>query len=216
MGIKQVYRKKGMKYTKSYNAIDIISGRAIGVFYGGQATDTNFLSTAAMPSNEPIVSLDTRALTTSYVRTVEIDFDAEFQVPTTIDGRAYILVTGGLSSAVVGTKYLYIKARIRKKPAGAEIEIIDNDSDVLITTSADGTPHSERFCIDVDIPKTSFKIGESLRLTIEVWAKASAAIAVSSSFAHDPSNRNDPLTPKTIEDTDDTTLIGYLPFIVEL
>jgi hypothetical protein len=73
-------------------------------------------------------------------------------------------------------------------------------------------------CIDLDIPKTTFKKGETLRLTVEQWGMVSDGAATAKFFfGHDPRGRatTTPESPITFG-TDVSTSNFFVPVRIDL
>jgi hypothetical protein len=106
---------------------------------------------------------------TTLTKGVDIDFDlSPFNTPKTINGTTYFLGAWGLgdtSSAVKTSGQLVVK--IKKWDGTTETEIAKASGAFLYINSSFYTSLQEVF--KIPIPKTTFKIGDVLRVTGECW-----------------------------------------------
>ncbi len=204
--------RKSPEFIKSFDAIDIVTGRAIGIFDGGKATTLYLMSTTEFDS-DTITTIDSRT-PSGTVKTLDVDFDTEFQISATVEGTAILNITAGYNTNQGNNKTLYIIARI-KKVSGATTTLVSKQSNNFILNIGTEVPNSNRFAIELDIPKTPFKRGDKLRLTIELYITMADEGVIRTGIAHDAANRNDdPANPinQVIEDTDKKELKLQVPF----
>lgn len=106
----------------------------------------------------------------SHNKDIDVDFDiTPYNNPRTLRGQAQVRVSLYLTSGG-GNYETYVVARIRKWNGATETEIASVQS---VTESWNST-RSQGWTLPIDIPQTTFKYGEQLRLTIEVWTMVSA------------------------------------------
>lgn len=198
--------------TYSYN--DIAAGTGIQVFYVAEATDINILSTSAVYSNEIVNDVHIDGLLVA-TKKIDADYDVVFSTPRTIKGMSYVSVPVGIRAVTAGkVSGVYIIAKVRKVSGGTESEIANNQSDTyeVTGTKTDG----KSLLIDIDIPITTFKAGDSLRLTLELWAINDAATDAYAGIGTDPQDRNDNHTDIIIPDTVTTKCEFYCPFKLDI
>ena len=125
---------------------------------------------------------------TAYTKGIDVDFDStEFQLPRIIKGKAYFSFYGGTRrTGGAGTALWYFVIRVRKWDGASETEIA-NVQTAPYTWVVDQVLE---YSLDLDIPQTSFKRGEQLRITIEGWSKNSggAGFGLNPAISGDPSN----------------------------
>lgn len=123
-----------------------------------------------------------------YQKVTDIDFDTtEFQIPRTLEGTAILRLGGQFNeshdAANGGWQYFIVK--IRKWNGAAETEIASIQSSTKAWTD-DG---EFGFNLAVEIPRTTIKKGEQIRVTIECWLiVASIGTAVNIALGHAPSD----------------------------
>lgn len=200
----------------SYSYTDIASGRGYVIFYAGECADGNILHTAPFYSSDVVQVVDDEPTRAAYTKVLDVDYDARFDRPRTIEGMGIVNCTVGIDPATNQNIYLYYTAKVRKWDGATETEIATNDSPVFnITTD---TTASKVLCTEIDIPLEVFKSGESLRLTIELYLK-NAGSASDVGFGQDPKDRDDDAEQSAlqiIEDTDTTTLTFHCPFVIDI
>ena len=224
MTVPLFYRNPRGKAIVSYDFIDIASGKAYKAFYPMNANEAGSATKLLSPS---IIDSQFTSLTkTNFAEDVftlqqDHDYDIVFDVPKTIDGQSFIEITGAMTrfgtGAVTITSYFIIKIR---KDDGSETDLVTIQGQDW-AESVDTTWENKHFTFSLDIPKTDFAIGDTLRLTIEQWAKTGdAAKHGSVSYGVDPSNRNDdffdPADEKAILDNFDTQIRFFVPFKIDV
>jgi len=122
----------------------------------------------------------------------------EFDLPRIIEGTAILNITEGIvfSAAAAGGVAESTITTALKKISGGATTVLRSASASLLTINpviADMLRDQKTHCILLkDIPKTKFKGGDKLRLSIEQWFKNSdGGNAGYVGFAHDPKNRLD-------------------------
>ena len=156
----------------------------------------------------------TETITETDTKEIDVDFDlSEFESPKTIKGTAIVSIPMNINQDQVGeTTYGYVVARIRKWDGTTETEIASGTSNR--ETVSENADTSFVKTLKIDVPITSFKVGETLRLTIEAWANSSVGGTGTISIGHDPQNRDGTwIIPSTDQVT--TNLNFYCPFRLE-
>lgn len=157
----------------------------------------------------------TETITETDTKEIDIDFDlSEFESPKTIKGIAIVSVPMNLSQNVnEKVTYGHIIARIRKWDGTTETEIASGSSNIE-NVFIGASVFSYVKTLKIDVPITSFKVGETLRLTIEGWAHSTAGGTGTITIGHDPQNRDGTwIIPSTDQVT--TNLNFYCPFRLE-
>jgi len=200
----------------SYDYTDIASGTGYVIFYGGNLSDGTSASGSYVLSDNVFYSENknthTVLNTTSWANAMDITFESSiFNLPRIIEGKALINATlghGATGGAIPLTRLS--GTRIIKYDGTTETVLATVTSDITTGGAALG---AHIFSMEVDIPQTLFKAGDTLRLNTNVWVKLDAGAGVTWTIAHDPADRND---STYIPDADPTTLTFHVPFKVDL
>lgn len=106
----------------------------------------------------------------------------------------------------------YTVVKLRKLSNGVETELGSGQSNIISVNQASTTySRSPTHNIKFSIPETLFAVGDKIRVTIEVWGKATGSSG-NAYLGHDPKNR----TTTILNATDSTQLIAILPVKVDL
>ena len=202
MVLKTIFSETGTNNIVSYPAVDVIEGVSFVKFYGGGLADSGgikyklsrdvfFCSTTTTSINQKF----TRVITNnegSFTKKADLDFDSsDLNIPTILYGA--MLVNVPVSNRGTGTSdtSAYLVATLRKVAVGgAESDIATATSCTLNSATdvyglAGGNPNTY-FSFNVDVPKTSFRVGEKMRITIELWTKYNSGTNSSWTIAHNP------------------------------
>jgi hypothetical protein len=200
----------------SYDYQDVADGTGIVSFYGSKvvynAVTDYILTSDVIFSSE--VKLDYTGIGggASFALAIDYDFDVMFNVPKRVKGIARINDGWGVAtdSATPSTLEAYIIFKLRKWDGSTETEIANITTETL--SIGDDESSYKVLNLPVEIATlVNFKIGETLRLTVEVWVKGSGAGNHHTFLGYDPKDR--------IEDTEvlDTTQLKLnIPFILDL
>ena len=192
MPLNQIYRKDP-PYIISYNYIDIASRTGVIVFYGSD-TDDNGTVTYQLATNA-IYSANvlTQIQGVSGVEMIgDLDFDIIFNFPKRIKGKVIAnipVIMGNENTANKGgSGYAVLKVR-HVTSGGSESEIASNTKSAVISVGSLDTVQAV-LNVEVDVATIKqFKKGETLRLTVEVWAATQQANGLQAALMHDPKNR---------------------------
>jgi len=186
MTIPIIYRKAGPS-TSNYNFYDVMSGTGYVEFIGGMAGATYILSNAEYYSEWLTTTGDLTGHAAS-TKVIDVDFDVLINKATTLQGIGILNIPYLVTADGAVTVNAYVKAKIRKVPSGgAEAEIATSSSSRSITDDAGGTTYAIGGC-SVVIPSTTFKPGDTLRVTIEGYGDTTAGNSFMR-IAHDPKDR---------------------------
>jgi hypothetical protein len=202
------YRKVGETAVASYDSFDILSGTSYVTLYCGRGTSINFLMNSATASED----IYTKAGITvaDYTKIVDYDFDSLINKQITVQGKAYasipimILTDNGTSA--------YVVVKIRKWDGASETEIVSQQG-TTFSTGATGY-FWYRATIPLTVPLTIFRKGETMRVTVELWATTNAGhFAGFGYLGHDPMARGDAVWTST---TVSTQAIVKMPVKIDL
>lgn len=169
----------------NYDFVDIASGTGYINFYAGKTVDKNLLSNNVFYSD---TVFSTTTYTTDPTLIYDVDFDVVLNRPLDVRGLGIVNVSIGLTNNT-GTPSVtggYIVATLRKY-SGSESDIVTNTSRA-VSVNTTTLPYYEMLAIDLDIPLTHFKPGDTLRLTIQMYGTGTGGTKTAG-FGHDPANR---------------------------
>jgi len=212
--------------TANYSYVDVTNGQGYITFYCATAFDENADEQDVLtvnPSDSVTKSTSATSTGQTYSKKVDKDFDIEIQKSMTLKGIALAEFTAVVSandnSSGTGA---YAVIKLRKYDGSTETDITSGKTDVHKSAS-DGVI---RFLLRMDIDSnTSYKKGDILRVTLEVWAKeAVGGYWVTWETYHDPSSRTvfaKNYEGPSAEDTayqypERTDMKVHLPFKIEI
>lgn len=178
----------------TFNFEDIVSGTGIILLYAGTTVDKNVLSNFVFYSNKVAEAAVATGATSTYTKKFDVDFDVTINKTLELQGTAIVTVPIKVTNVAGGgaSSSAYAVAILKKE----DVTIVTNTgvtSGVVLATATDrgwgveiayGSP-----TIDLVIPAgTTFKVGDTLRLTVEIWAKGTSTDGTVT-FAHDPQDR---------------------------
>lgn len=221
MPLPEVYARENENVLSSFDYFDIADGTGVEKFWLFASELTGGIDYHL--NSEIVYSslIDTQAVIPigASAKLIDLDFDlTAFNLPRAIRGTAIFQITLKVDSST-GTAVTsgFIIARIRK---GDDTEIASAQSQTI--APANNTNEWAILNIPIVIPKTGFKKGETLRLTIEAWGAATNA-AGTIFIGHDPRNRDseDVADPEGIRPSvDNPVSINsshiFMPFAIDL
>ena len=154
----------------NYNFVDIASGTGYINFYAGNTSDLKLLTNNKFYSNA-IYEIATGA-SLNYVLVLDHDFDVLLNRP--LDLKGFVIVNIPLvlySQGVAARVDLYATVILRKWDGANETDIVSNDSIEYEIINVARAPFYYMSAIDLNIPLTHFKKGETLRLRINIYNK---------------------------------------------
>jgi len=206
----------------SYSYTDVAEGTGIITFYGAshqeESTEAYFLTQNEVYSNS--VNTTIAIAETSFTKVIDHDYDLVFNLPKRIKGKARcnITIAGGDSNSANTSGEVYAIIKIRHYDGSTETEVASGQSETLAFESSANT--SKTMCVEIDVSTARhYKKGETLRITVEIWAKKTAANSTWVGYGHDPKDRNvDVVVDYGSLPEDDYTkqLLFYIPFILDL
>ena len=191
-GVPVTFRDQRERQLVNYSFINFASGSGVVKFFLGQTANGNRLSENAFYSNQLFI-MSSVSTSGSFVKVLDEDFDTEFLRPVTIDGTGVIDLGMGMKNDETNDDMrIYAIVKIRKWDGSTETDLATfSGSSNPIIWNAD-TLQTQRFAshsLSGDIPKTSFKIGESLRVTTEIWVMSNGTADIQIALGVDPKNR---------------------------
>lgn len=180
-----VYRTGGDAVI-NYDFADVVSGTGFITLYP-HAADEGTTPTITYQAVRQTVKADpgyTRGTTTSssFVKVVDVDFDFVLDKPLTLSGKCLVEVPSAGNSN--GTCHRYVNAIIRKWDGSTETDVAESRGRQL--ESGSGWSYSSNQLV-IEVPETHFKTGDSIRITLEGWArKFASATTVDMEISHNP------------------------------
>ncbi|KKK68692.1 hypothetical protein LCGC14_2941500 [marine sediment metagenome] len=216
MGVPQVYRKTPEKAIVTFDFTQLATNRAV-ILLSGFVSETSGGLNYHLTSDETVYSslIETTLVGTGPVTNLDFDLP-EFNAPITINGDAIVSFTarGGAESGTTSNTSAVVT--IRKWDGSTETDLVAVTTPTIAATSS--TSINELFTIPLTIPKTPFKKGETLRLTIVLTTtRTSGGNNVSQSLGHDPRNRDGTIIVPSTDDPDTITKLNfYAPFEIDI
>ncbi len=155
-------------------------------------------------------SVDTKV---SSPTNIDIDFDlTTFNLPRTIEGTATLQIGHAAEASGGGNEVgSTITARIRKWDGTTETEIANSVSEEI---SSSAVIINRIHNMPIVIPRTHFKIGETLRLSLDVTSRIIGGGGGVVGIGHDPQNRDGIfITPSTQANITATFIL--MPFRID-
>lgn len=209
MPLPVIYRGGGNPNTL-YSFQDIANGTGIITFYGAvDQSGAGILATTTIYS----AKIETLAniTTANFVKEIDVDFDVVMNVPTTLKGTMTASIPMFPYSG--STAEAYITVKLRKVSGGIETEVANATS---VTLAYNATYDGEKMTtVRFDVPITNYKKGDSIRVTLEVYAKAGAG-APYVVIAHDPKGRIGTTGSQKFSAGENTIMTVNIPVRIDL
>jgi hypothetical protein len=200
----QVYQSQSSAIA-SYNYSDLAENTGVKMFYLAVADDGVGIITQNQVYSDYIEQAGAGSSAT-YEKILDNDYDlSAFNAPQMIRGTALF------TYSYYGTpeSYVYTKILIRKWDGTTETEIANGTS-----VERHHSPHIE--LLKIAIPLTVFKVGEQLRITVELYLKTAAG-PDQAGYGTDPMNRDGTyVVPSTDVPTSTSTFKCWIPFNLDL
>ena len=164
----------------NYDFVDIASGTGYVNFYAGNTVDLKILSNFTYYSKDvQLQGTSTHGAGDELI--LDTDYDCVINRPLNLKGLGVVNVPvySGYSSNVV-----YVIVILRKWNGVTETDIVTNTSSTF-----SGAALFSMLSVDLDIPLTHFKIGETLRLTIQYHCTNTTGSNFTVGYGQDPKGR---------------------------
>ena len=199
----------------SFDFVDIAEGTGIVLFSGFSGEISSGLGYHLTADEAVYSSTKETSGSDATAPAVDLDFDlSPFNRNRTIRGKALVSFTLVCAPGVNNMTGL-ATVFIRKWDGSTETEIA---SVITPTITANATTVKELMTVPIIIPKTDFKRGETLRLSIvAVGTRTGGATDVSIIYGHDPRNRDGGTIIPSTDDPDTITKLNfYAPFEIDI
>ena len=209
MAIPQVYKTAAEGAIASYNYTDIAEGTGIVTFYAARTQDSvashSILTQNVVYSDIASTAVINNVGSDTWGKKIDWDFDlSPFNMPQTIGGKANISVSWQVTTPTSGTAEGYLLFLIKKNDSFIASVATITRGNTPVTTYEEKTS-----LLEVTVPKTHFKKGDVLRVTMEGWARSGAVSDGMLTVLHDPKAR-------TINTFDTSVLQVNMPFDLDL
>ena len=223
------YPEPPAKAIASFNFIDIAEGTGNVIFFCyahqeqttvGYSLSTQVLFSEGAALSPPDGNGFTEAIGTSasFQKEIDIDFDLAFNLPQRIKGKLKSFFTWGCTDTTDSLQRgeAYVILRVRKWDGSTETEIANAQSKTLVIDANEGKYATTNMEIDLT-SVNHFKKGESLRITIEVWFKKTAANNRQVRFYHDPQGNTILAADESDSGFTNSTIFQvHVPFLIDL
>ena len=210
-----VFRRGTERVIATYDQVDIAAGTGVTTFFGGWTVDKTLLSNVQFYSADVLHEANAFAAG-AYGTVFDHDYDVEFRLPRTIVGTAIINIPIGLHTTVDATIYIRATASASKWDGTTETPIISNVGTEHTITRPGVTNGRWVDAIDLVIPETNFKAGESLRISILIEAYGITHALAYAFYGHDPLDRSADEDDTTTFSTFPSTMTVDVPFKIDL
>jgi|TARA_Y100000296_G_C5128766_1_gene234323 hypothetical protein len=178
------------KETLSVNFTDFATGKGIVDFFFGTVAGSNRLSETAWYS-DLIFKPGTVSVSATANQSLDEDFDVDFIKSVTIEGDAIATICWAIrNDEVYNSPEVYPIVKIRKWDGSTETDIVSvTGTSKFPRMDSISTLATDIFSLKLTIPKTNFKKGESLRVSVELWQKSNGTSDMETIFLCDPMGR---------------------------
>lgn len=215
MAVPQTYVKPAPSGIPTYDFSDVVTKTGHVTFYGVADTAGDYyLTPVTIESDEEYWETSSSASGGGEIKHNEVDFDVEFKTIQHVNGKLFVAVSyeadGGNG---VDSVTHYLKVRIYHYDGSTETEIGTQQTTTTISRSSQANVTYQRELVVFDISRTTFRIGEILRLNIESWGNIGTNCSIA--FYHDGKNRD--ITGTTLlGEAVPTDLKVLVPFEIEV
>jgi hypothetical protein len=168
----EVYRKSGQELV-NYDFSDVANGVGFILLYGSATTDSvgvDYVLNRSVTTSRPLYVYPRAGWSTPTA--IDEDFDITVTKDMIIQGIATINIKFGQIGAGSGAAINeYVVCKLRKYSGTTETEVASVQTETGSFTGA-GTIRTQ---LQMDVPKTHYKVGDILRLTVIVTVSSSLA-----------------------------------------
>lgn len=196
----------------SFSFTDLITSRGILTFFAGKTADRTLLSSFVFYSNE--TGQQTPGGDNG---TLDVDFDALLEKQLVFEGRA-IVVVPLVHANNVGAGNQQVDTTLTVQLKKENVVIVSENATAAVLVG-DNNQSGKVWVVDFVIPQTTFKKGDTLRITILTTAPGAANKEII--LAHDPKDREMSginsigVTPANINQPDTRVLQALLPVRID-
>ena len=171
----------------NYDFVDIASGTGYVNFYLGKTVNSYLLSNFSYYSHNVIYTQSSNAVNGASAKILDLDFDIVLNRPLDLKGQAIVNLPFYMTASAAVFEFTGWTARVRKWDGVTETEVA---SGATSNYSIGASSTYWMTAIDITIPLTHFKKGETLRLTLEAWGYTTGGGTTGYvRLGHDPKSR---------------------------
>lgn len=168
---------------------DFATGKGIVDFFFGTVGGANRLSETAWYS-DLIFKPGTVSTSGTSNQSLDEDFDVDFNKSVTIEGDALATICYAMDNDEAGGGFeVFPIIKIRKWDGSTETDIVSVTGVTKTFDMGANVNLAGISSVILKIPKTTFKKGESLRVTVELWQKSNGTSDLETVFLCDPKGR---------------------------
>ena len=211
-GIPQAFPETGGSAVASYDSTDLAegAGRVAYNLAGTQVSGsvlTKFLTRSSLYSSSSEVS----GAVSSSGQQSDLDFDITYLLPQNLSGTCYVNIPHFCAAGgIAGTDTGYLIVRLRHYDGTTETTLASNISPTISST-AGVSASSQIVCVPL-IGTQHFKVGDSLRLTVEAWQDHGSGAAGIFAYGIDPANRSTAYLNSIANNPGSSKSTVYVPF----
>ncbi len=178
----------------NFDEVDARSGTGFVEYFMG-TTFQNTTSGAILSNQEfysnSISTIKVLGASTTPALCSTTDFEILFNKPQTVRGTALLNIPVGIQEQNDSVYFSIIHATIQRIDAASGVNNVAEASGAIFVKSAGGvgTYGYGLQAIEIPLPQTQYKSGETLRLNLEQWGYAAGAATANFFIGHDPKNR---------------------------
>lgn len=224
MPLTNYYVNAGEGAVATYDYFDFAARTGYKKFYLAKASDSQssyaIITSQGIDSN-PLYTNGTQT-SASWHTALDMDFDLDFNAPAILQGSAYLNLTWeAADTANTNSLQAYSLVNLYLVSGGTET-LIDTASGAIVAVDGgtgvwDG--ESKRELFNLDVPNTKVKIGDSIRVNVQIQAKCANTEGLDSTLTRvwaDPSNREVTTYEDQFGFTNSTDSSITLPFKIDL
>lgn len=211
------FRNSSEPAVASYNFFDIFRGKGYVRFYPCSASDssaTEYLLSTNLVYSDDITISDNYTNTITFAKNIDQDFDITLERPVILEGDMICNIPSFNYHISGESPDYYLVIRLRKYDGTTETEVASNQT---ATRNTSTHPASHMYNIRVDIPRTKFEAGSTIRITFELWSRHPSSAGNDTFYIGvDPEGRTTTTSGGgTIFDTIPSTSTIDIPIVIE-
>jgi hypothetical protein len=187
----QLFPPRG-EFIASFNFQDVLQNNSYLIFHAGKSTNVdgnliNVLFSAVFDSNSTVTKA-AFSTTGSSEKIIDDDFDIVIDNTINLKGKVIVEITSSrkeITGNIINTFYV---VKLRKWDGSTETEIASAKTSTFPTTTSSEATARHSLSMDIST-KTKLIKGDTIRVTIEVWATNEDDLTGEVGYYHDPTSR---------------------------
>ena len=187
MAMSTIFRNRGDDNVVTYSFDDIIAGYGYITLYPTKLGSAgNMIMSGNTMWGQPYQDDNTTTGAADFQIRQQYDFDLEMKQQTIIEGKAFINVPiYARNHGTANDTPLYVKTIVAKWDGSTET-VISTDHQSATQSHASSTWFM--YAASAEIARTVFKVGEYLRLNVELWENGTEGNGIQLTLSFNPSN----------------------------